>query len=263
MRARTDLFIPLVTPLDEADAVCRASVARLLACSRQVASGYMPCLTSGEGWRLNRAQWEDMLRFTVSQAQGLPVIVGIERPATAEVVDYARLAQQLGADGVIVTAPFGAGVSQAHIAGHYRALHEACDLDIHIYNESALSENDTHFETLLEIAALPRVVGIKDSVQEGRPAAQIRALQERGLAYYIGWEQQLAGGVPADGCVVSLANLEPALCKVALASADAAVRAEVLRLSEVHALLSDDWYAHLKQALAARGVIGTARTVAP
>ncbi len=263
MTQRKGVFVPLVTPLDDKGAVCRASVARLLACSRHIASGYMPCLTSGEGWRLSRAQWEDMLRFTVDQAEGLPVVAGIELAATAEVVEYAQMAQRFGANGVIITSPFGAGVSQDLIAAHYRKVHDTCDLDIYIYNESTLSENDTHFDTLLGIAALPRVVGIKDSVQEGRPVAQIRALQELGVSYYIGWEQQLACGVPADGCVVSLANVEPALCGAALSAADAAIRAEVLRLSDVHALSSDDWYAHLKTALAQRGVIATARTAAP
>jgi 4-hydroxy-tetrahydrodipicolinate synthase len=262
MTGRKGVFVPLVTPLDDKGAVCRASVARLLACSRHLASGYMPCLTSGEGWRLSRAQWEDMLRFTISEAKGRPVIVGIERPTTAEVVELAKMAQWFGANGIMMTSPFGAGVDQHLISNHYREVHDACALDIYIYNESALSENETLFETLLEIAELARVVGIKDSVQEGRSAAQIRSLQERGVAYYIGWEQHLASGVPADGCVVSLANVEPALCRAALASTQPAVREEVLRLSDIHALLSEDWYRHLKTALVERGVIATDRTVA-
>src|SRR6185503_5722448 len=94
--SRRGTFIPLITPLDEAGAVSGPSVARLLAHARHTASGYIPCLTSGEGWRLSPAQWEAMLRFTLAEAEGRTVIAGIERPTTDEVLDYAEAAERLG-----------------------------------------------------------------------------------------------------------------------------------------------------------------------
>jgi 4-hydroxy-tetrahydrodipicolinate synthase len=255
------VLVPLVTPLHEQGAVCGSSVSNLMACSRHSASGYVPCLTSGEGWKLTQPQWAAMVRFTLAAASGDTIIVGIERPTTQEVIERAREAQQLGARTIILTSPFGAAVSQRNMVAHYRAVHDACDLDLYIYNESALSGNETTFETLMAIAGLPRVVGIKDSVEGGRDPAQIRALQNRGLSYFIGWEQQLARGVPADGSIVSLANLEPALCRVAHASSEPLVHAEVMRFTEAHALLSPDWYRHIKTALHERGVIATDRMV--
>jgi 4-hydroxy-tetrahydrodipicolinate synthase len=256
------VFIPLITPIDDTGAVCKQSVRQLVACSRTIASGYLPCLTSGEGWLLDRNQWEAMVRCTLEVAQPASVIVGIERPTTGDVLEHAKLARRLGAGAIILTSPFGADVDQRQIFEHYRQVHDDSGLDIYIYNESSLSRNETAFETLLAVADLPRVVGIKDSVSGGREAAQIAALRSRGLAYYIGWEHHLATGLPVDGNVVSLANLEPALCKLGLHSADPAVHAEIVRLSEAYSLLADDWYRHVKRALKARGVIASDRTLA-
>lgn len=256
------VFIPLITPIDDTGAICKQSVRQLVACSRATASGYLPCLTSGEGWLLSRNQWEAMVHCTLEVAQPGSVIVGIERPTTGDVLEFARLARRLGAGAIMLTSPFGADVDQRQIFEHYRQVHDDSGLDIYIYNESSLSKNETAFETLLAVADLPRVVGIKDSVSGGRETAQIAALRSRGLAYYIGWEHHLATGLPVDGNVVSLANLEPALCGLGLHSADPAVHAEILRLSEAYSLLADDWYLHVKRALKARGVIASDRTLA-
>ncbi len=260
--SRHGIFIPLITPLDEQGMVCRQSVGQLLAHSRHVATGYIPCLTSGEGWQLSLEQWQAMLRFTLEQAGTQTVIAGIERPSTDEVLDYAQRAERLGASAIMLTSPFGAEVDQQAILNHYRRVHDSSNLEIYIYNEAALSGNETAFETLLAIAELPRVVGIKDSAENPRVTAQISALRARGLAYYIGWEQRLAVGLPADGNVVALANLEPMLCRVALTTAEPPLQAEIDRLSETYQLLSTDWYRHIKKALKTRGVISSDRTVA-
>jgi 4-hydroxy-tetrahydrodipicolinate synthase len=256
------VLVPLITPIDDAGEVCRRSVGCLIACSRDIAAGYIPCLTSGEGWLASPSQWEAMVRATVELAAPRLVIAGIERSTTGEVIEYAYRARGLGARAIMLTSPFGRAVDQASIVEHYRRVHDACGLDVYIYNESSLSDNETAFDTLLAIAALPRVVGIKDSAPNGRDPSQIAALRSRGVAYHIGWEHQLASGLTVDGCVVSLANLEPALCQVAVRCDDREVRAEVARLTEVYGLLADDWYRHVKRALKARGVISTDRTLA-
>lgn len=260
-RPRSGVFVPLITPLDAQGNVCRLSVQQLMASCRASVRGYIPCLTSGEGWRLDAQQWSAMLEYTLQSAQDRPVIAGIERPTTDEVLAYASRATEIGAKAIMLTSPFGGASSQAEIVEHFRRVHAGCGLDLYIYNETSLSGNTTGFDALLAIAELPRVMGIKDSVEGGRDVAEIEALRARGLAYYAGWEPHLAKGLPLDGCVVSLANLEPALCRLALSSTDAAVAQEVARLSDVYSLFSDDWYRPVKKALHARGVIASARTV--
>jgi 4-hydroxy-tetrahydrodipicolinate synthase len=258
---RNEVFVPLVTPLRPDGEVCATSVAHLVASLRHSAAGYLPCLTSGEGWKLSDAQWEAMVRHTVAAAGSHPVVAGAERATTEQVLDLAKRAQRLGARGIMLTSPFGAEVEQDRIFDHYRRVHELGGLDVYIYNESSLSKNVTSFETLVKIAELPRVVGIKDSSEEARPAEQIEALQKHGVAYYLGWEHLLGRGMPADGSVVSLANLEPALCKLACRSSDRALQDDIGRLTEVYGLIAEDGYRHVKVELCLRGVISTDQLV--
>lgn len=259
---RAGVMIPLVTPVTSTGAVCAKSVARLVACSRHTATGYLPCLTSGEGWALSDTQWEDMVRHTVACAGEAVVVAGVERATTEHVLELARRAKRLGARGVMLTSPFGEAVSQQAIFEHYQRVHDQVELEVYIYNESALSKNETSFETLLAIAALPRVVGIKDSSEKPRDQAQIEAIRSHSVAYYLGWEHHLATGLPADGNVVSLGNLEPALCKVACRSEDRALREEVQRLTELYGLMAPDWYRFVKLALHQRGVIDSPNVLA-
>jgi 4-hydroxy-tetrahydrodipicolinate synthase len=257
-----NIFVPLISPLDEQSRICEASVHRLLHCSRPFVDGYIPCLTSGEGWRLGRGDWRRMLELTLAHAQDKTVIAGIERATTAEVIEYALLAQELGAQAVMFTSPFASGTSQQDIIEHYRAVHDAISLDIFIYNESALSGNEKTFETLLAIAQLPRVIGIKDSPSQPRVQSEINQLRNEGLDYFIGWEMLLARDLESDGNVVSLANLEPALCRLAIGARQTSVGTLVETLNEHFELGADDWYAQVKKELKARGIITTDRVFA-
>lgn len=262
MISAKSIFVPLISPLDDQSQICEASVRQLLHCSHPYVDGYIPCLTSGEGWRLERREWQRMLELTLAHAQERTVIAGIERGTTAEVLEYAKLAQELGAHGVMFTSPFAKGTTQEEIIAHYRAVHDATSLDIFIYNESALSGNEKSFETLLTIARLPRVIGIKDSPSEPRTQQQIQQLRAEGLDYLIGWEMSLARDLESDGNVVSLANLEPALCRLAIGARQQVVAQWVETLNGYFDLGADDWYAQVKKELKARGVITTDRVLA-
>ncbi|MCG2580894.1 MAG: dihydrodipicolinate synthase family protein [Marinobacter sp.] len=260
--SKQGIFIPLITPLDELGRVCNASVARLVAQSRESATGYIACLTSGEGWRLADHQWEAMVRATLAAARDRIVIVGLERPTTDAVLALALRAEALGARAVMLTTPFGPAVSRGAMLEHYRRIHDATGLDLYLYNESALSGNATDFDTLMAVAELPRVVGIKDSPEQPRTEQEIEALRSQGLAYYIGWEECLAAGLPNDGNVVSLANLEPALCRLAVHHSGPQLHDEILRLAQAYQLGADDWYRYLKLQLRQRGIIASDRLVA-
>jgi 4-hydroxy-tetrahydrodipicolinate synthase len=259
--SRHQVLVPLVTPLDAHANVCRQSVKQLIRACGPLVDGFIPCLTSGEGWNLSAAQWTDMLRYTLEFAGDTHrVVAGIELPTTEEVIERAELAGELGAREIIVTSPFAEGISQAHILAHYQAIHSRTPLDLLVYNESALSGNEKSFDTLLKIARLERVTGLKDSPSQARTQAQIDRIRGEGVDYFIGWERELAGALISDGNVVSLANLEPALCRVACLAQQPDVAAIVARLNDTFCLGEDDWYAHVKRELAARGVLRSSLT---
>lgn len=255
------VLVPLVTPLDANANVCRQSVKQLIQACKPSVDGFLPCLTSGEGWNLSSRQWTDMLSYTLEFAgEAHRVIVGIELPTTAQVIERAELAQALGAKEIMVTSPFEKGLTQQQMLAHYHAIHAHSPLDLLVYNEVALSGNEKNFETLLSIARLERVTGLKDSPSQDRTQTQINSIRREGVDYFIGWERQLASSLVSDGNVVSLANLEPALCRVACRAYQPEVADLVNELSEAFSLGEDDWYAHVKRELAARGVLSTSLT---
>lgn len=262
MSTNPALYVPLVTPLTEQGEVCPTGVARLIANTTRHATGFIACLTSGEGWLLDETRWEAMLRATLAVAGGQRVIAGIERATTAEVVRYATKAQALGAQAVMFPTPFGTEVTQAEMVAHFTAVHDATDLKLYIYNETSLSQNTATLETLLEIARLPRVVGIKDSPPELRSQADIDRLRNAGLAYYLGWEHWLCTGLESDGQTVSLANLEPAVCRLATRSSDPALREFIGELTVRFGLDQEDWYRHIKEELTERGILASNQIVA-
>lgn len=259
--SRHQVLVPLVTPLDAYANVCRQSVKQLVRACGPLVDGFIPCLTSGEGWNLSAAQWTDMLRYTLEFAgEHHRVVVGIELPTTQQVIERAERARELGARELIVTSPFAPGTGQEQILAHYQAIHSRTPLDLLVYNESALSGNEKSFDTLLNIARLERVTGLKDSPSQTRTQAQIDRIRGEGVDYFIGWERELAGALVSDGNIVSLANLEPALCRVACLSQQPEVAALVARLNETFCLGEDDWYAHVKRELTSRGVLRSALT---
>lgn len=260
--SKHQVLVPLVTPLDAQGAVCRQSVQQLVYSCAGVVSGFIPCLTSGEGWRLSEQQWADMLLYTLEFASDSHrVVAGIELPSTEAVIQRAALAEQLGAKAIMVTSPFGGQLHQDQLLSHYQRIHEQVPLELLIYNEAALSGNEKSFETLLQIARLPRVTGLKDSPTQPPSQAQVDRLRSEGIDYFIGWEHQLAGTLLSDGNVVSLANIEPTLCRIAAEPHQPAIAGLVEALDKRYGLGEEDWYAHVKRELVGRGVIGTALTV--
>lgn len=252
-------YIPLITPLEGDGSVCERSVARLLASTRDWVDGFIPCLTSGEGWQLTSTQWQEMVRYTLKHADQRDVIVGIERSTTQDVLEFARLAEDMGANTIILTTPFGHAVSQHTMLEHFRRIHDDTTMSIFVYHESPLSGNECELDTLLNIADLPRVIGIKDSSEIALTQQEIAALQQRGVAYFLGWENRLVAQSAADGNIVSLSNLEPAICQQAMSSNEAEVQNRINQLCDTYSLFAEDWYYHVKKELKQRGIISSDR----
>ena len=255
--SRKNILIPLITPLNQKRIVCEDSVRSLIDRSKDHTVGYIPCLTSGEGWKLTEQQWSKMLQYTRLHAPSHDVIAGIEKATTAEVLHYVNLATNFLANGIIITSPFGKSVTQHEIYQHYKEIHDASDLKIYIYNESELSENNTNAETLLKISELPNVVGIKESSNSAGVDSIRNHLKNQGIRIYQGWEDNIVDDDLADGNICSLSNLYPALCLEAANRPTDNLRIEISNLCKDHKIFSANWYAHIKDYLSETWVIAS------
>lgn len=154
----------LITPLRDGN-VDEAAFDRLL--ERQIAAGVhgvAPMGTTGESASLTLDEHKRVVERCVAVAAGrVRVIAGAGASATDKAVDLARFAKTAGADGTLVVTPYYNRPSQAGLEAHFRAVADAVQIPMLVYNVPGRTGVDLANETVAALAAHPNVVGIKDA----------------------------------------------------------------------------------------------------
>ena len=178
-------------------------------------SAIVPVGTTGESPTLSHAEHDQVVAEVVKAAAGrVPVIAGTGSNNTVEAIRLTQHAEAAGADAALVVTPYYNKPTQAGLLAHYRAVHDATNLPIIIYNIPGRSVIDMSPETMGELAKLPRIIGVKDAtgdvtrVSKQRITCGKEFIQLSGEdASAIGYNAQ--GGV---GCISVTANVAPKLC---------------------------------------------------
>ncbi|WP_207479004.1 4-hydroxy-tetrahydrodipicolinate synthase [Arenibaculum pallidiluteum] len=177
--------------------------------------GLVPCGTTGESPTLSHDEHMRVVALCVEATAGrVPVIAGTGSNSTAEAVALTRHAKQAGADAALVVTPYYNKPTQEGLFQHYKAIHDAVDIPIIIYNIPGRCVVDMSVATMARLAKLPNVVGVKDATADlTRP---LRTRLEIGEDFC-----QLSGEdatvVPflaqgGHGCISVTANVAPAQC---------------------------------------------------
>ena len=181
----------------------------------QGSTGLVPCGTTGEVATLERPEHHRLIEVAVEAARGrVPVIAGCGSYSTAASIAHMKAAQGAGAAAALVVVPYYNKPSQAGIAAHFRALADASDLPIIVYNVPGRTVADINVETLAEVAQLPSVVGIKDATGNlARVTAQRLACGEQ-FCQLSGNDDMALGfnAMGGVGCISVTANVAPRLC---------------------------------------------------
>jgi 4-hydroxy-tetrahydrodipicolinate synthase len=253
------VLVPLATPLTESGEVSITCVGTLIESVRPYAGGLLPGLSTGEGWRLSKQQWTDMLAATVEHARDLPVIAGVLLADSAKIAErLLGVSQRLHA--VAVAPPFDRAAKQEDIYAHFSALRSATTTPIVIYNESHLSGAKMNVKTIRRVCELGRLAAIKDS--SGRIDVSRELAATTGVPVFQGSEHLLTDSTPLAGSVVGLANLEPRLCAAAQRESSATTAGAVAHAVRRYGLDGPDWYANVKRELVRRNVIRASAIVA-
>ncbi|MGB6230179.1 MAG: 4-hydroxy-tetrahydrodipicolinate synthase [Litorimonas sp.] len=180
----------LVTPFTE-DGLDEAAFVRHV--DWQIESGIhglVPCGTTGESATLTHEEHKRVIRLCVEIAAGrVPVVAGAGSNETRVSIEYARVAADCGADAVLVVAPYYNKPSQEGLYQHFKAIGEAVDIPIVVYNIPGRSVVDISNETMGRIAQLPNVIGCKDATGD---IARVQGLTDRCGADFV----QLSGDDP-------------------------------------------------------------------
>ena len=175
--------------------------------------GLVACGTTGESPTLSHAEHRRVIELAVEAAAGrVPVIAGTGSNSTAEAIDLTQHAAQAGADGALLVVPYYNKPSQRGIHAHVKAVHDAADIPIVIYNIPGRTVVEMTTETLGEVAKLPRVVGVKDSTKDPVRPVRTRAAAGPGFAQLSGEDGTVLPflAMGGHGCISVSANVAPA-----------------------------------------------------
>lgn len=125
------------------------------------------CLgTQGEFSSLSFEERKAVMRITVEATKGRkPVICGTGSSSTLEVIESNKYAKDIGADAVMVTAPYFAEVTQEGVIDHFRRIGEASRLPIFLYNAPARAGFNLTPPLLKKLAELPNIIGVKQATR--------------------------------------------------------------------------------------------------
>ena len=178
-------------------------------------SALVPCGTTGEVATLTTEEHHRLIAVAVEAARGrVPVIAGCGSYSTAASIAHVQAAEAAGADAALVVVPYYNKPSQDGIAAHFRAIAEASDLPIIVYNVPGRTVADISVETLAEVAKIPSVVGVKDATGNlARVTAQRLACGEE-FCQLSGNDDMALGfnAMGGVGCISVTANVAPRLC---------------------------------------------------
>ncbi|WP_163848272.1 4-hydroxy-tetrahydrodipicolinate synthase [Pseudooceanicola aestuarii] len=177
--------------------------------------GLVPVGTTGESPTLSHREHETVIEEVVKAAAGrIPVIAGTGSNNTTEGIRLIRHAQSVGADAALVVTPYYNKPTQRGLYAHFKAMHDACDLPIIIYNIPGRSVIDMSPETMGELSKLPRIVGVKDATGKLERVSMQRASCGPEFIQLSG-EDATALGFNAHGgtgAISVTANVAPRLC---------------------------------------------------
>ncbi|WP_084756148.1 4-hydroxy-tetrahydrodipicolinate synthase [Candidatus Paracaedibacter symbiosus] len=187
----------------------------------QGTNAIVACGSTGEAALLNNSERRLVIETVIRENDGrLPIIVGCGAPSTHEVMAMMREAKELGADAALVVTPYYVKPTPEGIFQHFKALNEAVELPIIIYNNPGRAVVGLSVELVVRLAELTNVVGIKDSCEDLTRVIKMRQQIKKPFSFLSGDDPiataYLAHG--GDGVISVSANVVPKLCSQMVAA---------------------------------------------
>lgn len=177
-------------------------------------AGLVPCGTTGESATLSIEEHDHVVALTVKAARGrVPVIAGCGSNDTAVALHHIERAAAAGADAALVVTPYYNRPGQRGLLAHFTHLAERSPIPILIYNIPGRSAIDMTTATMAELAAHPRIIGVKESTGDINRVSEIRHMCGREFRILSGNDYMTLGMMAhgAVGAISVTANVTPRL----------------------------------------------------
>ncbi|MGA7965440.1 MAG: 4-hydroxy-tetrahydrodipicolinate synthase [Gammaproteobacteria bacterium] len=205
--------VALVTPMIAAGAIDNAALERLVDWHIEAGTEALVIAgTTGESPTLLRDEHESLLRRVIGIVDGrVPVIAGTGSNSTEQTLDMSRRAAAAGADGLLLVVPYYNKPPQRALAAHFRAVADAVDCPILLYNVPSRTGVDLLPETVAELSTVANIVGIKEASARVERVSELRRRCGPDFVLLSGDDAtaaafMLAGG---DGVISVTANVVP------------------------------------------------------
>ncbi len=178
-------------------------------------NGLVPVGTTGESPTLDHDEHKRVIELAVLAAKKrVPVLAGTGSNSTDEAVELSQYAEEVGADAVLVVTPYYNKPSQEGLYQHFKAINDAINIPIIIYNIPGRSIVDMSVATMARCYELKNIVGVKDATANLARPSQTRAALGPDFCQLSGEDATALGFMAhgGSGCISVASNVAPRLC---------------------------------------------------
>lgn len=176
--------------------------------------GLVPCGSTGEFATLNENELLHLIKLCVDvAAKRVKVVANTGSNNTVQAAETANKAAKLGVDAVMSVVPYYNKPTQNGIFEHFKFIHDSVDLPMILYNVPGRTVADMSSDTVLKLAELPRIIGLKDATSDlERPLKVLKRIKRSDFSQLSGEDYTFlafnANG--GDGCISIASNIVPA-----------------------------------------------------
>jgi 4-hydroxy-tetrahydrodipicolinate synthase len=178
-------------------------------------NGVVPCGTTGESPTLSHEEHRRVVELCIETVRGrVPVIAGTGSNSTAEAIDLTRHAKAAGATAALLVMPYYNKPTQAGMYAHFKAVNDAVDIPILIYNIPPRSVVNMSVETMARLAQLKNVKGVKDATADLTRPTQMRIAAGPAFCQMSGEDGTALAffAQGGHGCISVSSNVAPRQC---------------------------------------------------
>ncbi len=205
----------LITPFNQGEVDSHALAQLVHWQIEQGCHGLVACGSTGEGMTLSSTEWRRVVDVCVqTAAKRVRVIAGTGKMTPSDTIDATLQAKELGVDAALIIVPPYLKPSEAGIVQHFKAINDAVKLPLLVYNHPGRTGTNLSLETIVRLAELEYVVGLKDASGDICRPLELRTRIKKEFAFFSGDDVLtlpiLAQG--GQGGISITANVAPKLC---------------------------------------------------
>lgn len=257
MKNVAGLWVLLLTPMYRGTYDAE-SMSRLLKLIEPHVTGYVPCLSTGEGDVLSNKLWGEVIKDLRAKTEK-PILAGIKRGEMKDILNLARMARKAGCEAIVVPVPSN---SEAKSLNFFSKLTKASPLPIVAYNTESTAFSTV--EGIKKLDKIDKIIALKDSSMNivlFQILVKLRSKNKLRICLLQGMEHQLFASKGCDGFLTSLLNNEPVLCKKLFETFSEVFHRQIMEKLWWQHNLGGEWYVTLKALLYGQGVLRSAEQV--